>query len=309
MHCQNTKQLYNCMKCSIKALATFNDHLSLQTLLLWVWQQIPDCNCVLLQATSDGAKLGVVKARQYLGHFTCKPRPGHVQGFRLYLEFAAACCRPPQTAPNSALSRTDSTLASSPVSLGQAMDRVPSPSKAEAAAFVSRHSPDPSDLLPGLCLLTERWLQRVRCSSLSCCSLCITKLLLAASVCAAWNLDKFGSVSRLSASDSCLFANKHLSICSLLSKGLLAPCIVLQVTACIPSCNMQYCDELASSQNTEAIAYLTWLSSDATTQPRFFSQCISCVLGGQIMHDAKGLIGHVSHFIEAQSDTDSCCAY
>ena len=45
--------------------------------------------------------------------------------------------------------------------MGQALDSLSGPSKAEAAAFVSNHSPDPQDLLPGLCLLTERWLERV----------------------------------------------------------------------------------------------------------------------------------------------------
>lgn len=45
--------------------------------------------------------------------------------------------------------------------MGQALDKLAGPSKAEAAAFVSNHSPDPQDLLPGLCLLTERWLEKV----------------------------------------------------------------------------------------------------------------------------------------------------
>jgi hypothetical protein len=45
--------------------------------------------------------------------------------------------------------------------MGQALDTSTGPSRAEAAAFVSNHSPDPQDLLPGLCLLTERWLHRV----------------------------------------------------------------------------------------------------------------------------------------------------
>ena len=45
--------------------------------------------------------------------------------------------------------------------MGQALDKLSGPSKAEAAAFVSNHSPEPQDLLPGLCLLTERWLEKV----------------------------------------------------------------------------------------------------------------------------------------------------
>ena len=53
--------------------------------------------------------------------------------------------------------------------MGHALDEATGPSKAEAAAFVCNHSPDPQDLLPGLCLLTERWLHRVsRLPALAC---------------------------------------------------------------------------------------------------------------------------------------------
>lgn len=68
--------------------------------------------------------------------------------------------RPSQV--ESVLSSSNSHMASPNGALGQALDTMSGPSKAEAAAFVSNHSPDPQDLLPGLCLLTERWLERVR---------------------------------------------------------------------------------------------------------------------------------------------------
>ncbi|KAL3148377.1 hypothetical protein ABBQ38_013833 [Trebouxia sp. C0009 RCD-2024] len=67
--------------------------------------------------------------------------------------------RPSQV--ESVLSSSNSHMASPNGALGQALDTMSGPSKAEAAAFVSNHSPDPQDLLPGLCLLTERWLERV----------------------------------------------------------------------------------------------------------------------------------------------------
>lgn len=50
--------------------------------------------------------------------------------------------------------------------MGKAVDGATGPSRAEAAAFVSNHSPEPQDLLPGLCLLTERWLPRVSSCSM-----------------------------------------------------------------------------------------------------------------------------------------------
>ena len=46
--------------------------------------------------------------------------------------------------------------------MGQPLDQVMGPIRSEAAAFVTMHSPDSQDLLPGLCLLTEKWLYRVR---------------------------------------------------------------------------------------------------------------------------------------------------
>lgn len=50
--------------------------------------------------------------------------------------------------------------------MGKAVDGATGPTRAEAAAFVSNHSPEPQDLLPGLCLLTERWLPRVSSCSM-----------------------------------------------------------------------------------------------------------------------------------------------
>ncbi len=78
------------------------------------------------------------------------------------LQLLLTCCR--QTAysnPGSVLSQSAGQSASSEAVMGQALDTSTGPSRAEAAAFVSNHSPDPQDLLPGLCLLTERWLHRV----------------------------------------------------------------------------------------------------------------------------------------------------
>ena len=72
----------------------------------------------------------------------------------------------------SVLSPCDNSSAGVSGAMGQALDSMSGPSRAEAAAFVSNHSPEPHDLLPGLCLLTERWLERV--SKLSCQSVVVT---------------------------------------------------------------------------------------------------------------------------------------
>lgn len=52
--------------------------------------------------------------------------------------------------------------------MGQPLDQVMGPIRAEAAVFVTMHSPDSQDLLPGLCLLTEKWLHRVSIPAVAC---------------------------------------------------------------------------------------------------------------------------------------------
>ena len=80
--------------------------------------------------------------------------------------------RPSQT--GTVLSPSNSQSSSPSGAMGQALDKLSGPSKAEAAAFVSNHSPDPHDLLPGLCLLTEKWLEKVRWAAALAASTCLS---------------------------------------------------------------------------------------------------------------------------------------
>ncbi|DBB13664.1 TPA: hypothetical protein ACH3X3_000683 [Trebouxia sp. C0006] len=94
----------------------------------------------------------------------CKVLLGQPESALETLGLAEGAAVPRQTAhsnPGSVLSQSAGQTASSEAVMGQALDTSTGPSRAEAAAFVSNHSPDPQDLLPGLCLLTERWLHRV----------------------------------------------------------------------------------------------------------------------------------------------------